>query len=82
MNTRLSNDEDISIQKHQIPLKCHRCSQLWEYGGKNKYVASCPHRRISLPIRKLKVVQTGQSLERAGQLAATASQSTGGFPNG
>jgi hypothetical protein len=43
---------------------------------KNKFVATCPHCRLSLSI-KYKVTQGNQSLKRAAQFATTVSQSTG-----
>jgi Zn finger protein HypA/HybF involved in hydrogenase expression len=36
------------------PMKCHRCSHEWNYSGKNIYVATCPHCRTTLTIRKHK----------------------------
>lgn len=42
----------IVIQQKVVPLKCHRCRHKWNYKGKNKYVATCPHCRTYVTIKK------------------------------
>lgn len=51
----------IVEQKAVTPIRCHRCKHEWNYGGKNVYVATCPHCRTQLSIRKhkVKVPQSG-----------------------
>lgn len=42
----------IIICQKAIPLKCQRCSHIWNYKGKNEYVATCPHCRTFVTIKK------------------------------
>ena len=34
------------------PLKCQRCLHKWNYSGTNLFVATCPHCRTYVNIRK------------------------------
>lgn len=76
----------IVIVEHKtvIPVLCHRCKHQWNYGGKNTYVATCPHCRTQLSIRKHsvkskddKVPQPGQDTTQA-QAAGTTALQPGG----
>ena len=40
------------ITKKVTPLKCHRCLHKWNYSGTNLFVATCPHCRTYVNIRK------------------------------
>lgn len=40
------------IEKKVTPLRCHRCLHKWNYSGNNSYVATCPHCRTYVNIRK------------------------------
>ena len=42
----------ILITQRVIPLKCQRCAYIWYYKGKNRYVATCPHCRTFVTIKK------------------------------
>jgi len=33
-------------------LKCQRCGYVWNYMGKNEYVAQCPHCMIKVAVGK------------------------------
>ena len=55
------------IEKKVTPLVCHRCLHTWNYSGNNLYVATCPHCRTYVNIRKNKtkykdVIETEQPL--------------------
>lgn len=38
-----------------VKLKCQRCGKIWNYTGKNPYVASCTYCRTSVSINKNKI---------------------------
>lgn len=40
------------IKKKVTPLKCHRCLHKWNYSGTNLFVATCPHCRTYVNIKK------------------------------
>ena len=42
----------IIIEKKVTPLKCHRCLHTWNYSGTNLFVATCPHCRTYVNIKK------------------------------
>jgi len=42
------------IEKKVTPIKCHRCLHKWNYSGTNSYVATCPHCRTYVNIKKNK----------------------------
>ena len=42
----------IILQIPAIPLKCQRCLHIWNYKGKNSYVATCPYCRTYVTIKK------------------------------
>ena len=63
----------ITEQRMITPIRCHRCTHEWNYGGKNLFVATCPHCRTQLSIRKHKVPQPGQDSRQV--------QAAGGSPN-
>lgn len=54
------------IEKKVTPLTCHRCLHKWNYSGINLYVATCPHCRTYVNVKKNrtkdKEVETGQPL--------------------
>ena len=54
------------IEKKVTPLVCHRCLHKWNYSGTNFYVATCPHCRTYVNVKKnttkFKEVETEQSL--------------------
>lgn len=50
----------ITEQRTVTRIRCHRCTHEWNYGGKNLFVATCPHCRTQLSIRKHKVPQSSQ----------------------
>ena len=50
-----TNQMSILITKSAIPLKCQRCSKVWNYTGKNEWVATCPHCRTFVRIKKQRV---------------------------
>lgn len=56
----------VTEERLVTPMKCHRCSYHWNYGGNNGYYATCPHCRTYVSIRKYrqKISQTGLTLER------------------
>ncbi len=35
-----------------IELQCHRCEYKWNYSGKNKFKATCPHCATSIAVQK------------------------------
>ena len=43
------------IEKKVTPLVCQRCLHKWNYGGTNLYVATCPHCRTYVNIKKNKI---------------------------
>jgi hypothetical protein len=40
------------IKKKVTPLKCHRCLHKWNYSGVNLFVATCPHCRTYVNVKK------------------------------
>ena len=57
----------ITIEKKVIPLVCHRCLHKWNYSGTNLFVATCPHCRTYVNIKKNRTkykerVETEQTL--------------------
>ena len=55
------------IEKKVTPLVCHRCLHKWNYSGTNLYVATCPHCRTYVNIKKNRtkckeIVETEQTL--------------------
>ena len=40
------------IEKKVTPLVCHRCLHKWNYSGTNFYVATCPHCRTYVNVKK------------------------------
>ncbi len=42
------------------PIKCHRCNHKWYYKGKNEYVATCPHCRTYVTLKKHSILLVGQ----------------------
>lgn len=42
----------IIIKKKVTPLRCHRCLHTWNYSGTNLFVATCPHCRTYVNIKK------------------------------
>jgi hypothetical protein len=40
------------IKKKVTPLKCHRCLHKWNYSGANLFVATCPHCRTYVNVKK------------------------------
>ena len=58
-------------QSGATPIKCPRCSHSWAYNGKNNYVATCPHCRTTLSIRKNKIIlQVDRKCPNSGQPVA------------
>ena len=53
------------IEKKVTPLVCHRCSHKWNYGGTNFYVATCPHCRVYVNVRKIMTKQKEVEKEQA-----------------
>lgn len=43
------------IEKKVTPLKCHRCLHKWNYSGTNFYVATCPHCRTYVNVKKNRI---------------------------
>ena len=41
------------IEKKVTPLVCHRCLHKWNYSGTNLYVATCPHCRTYVNIKRI-----------------------------
>jgi len=79
-----TNDMYVTTLSRKVePLRCHRCSHFWEYSGKNMYVATCPHCRTQLSIKKHRVLQKDPGLEASGLTAAvdtkTANAQESGF---
>ena len=54
------NNMSITIQQNVIPLKCQRCRHKWNYTGKNKYVATCPHCRTYVTLKKGSILLIGK----------------------
>ena len=55
------------IEKKVTPLVCQRCLHKWNYSGSNLYVATCPHCRTYVNVKKNRtkdkeIVETEQSL--------------------
>jgi hypothetical protein len=48
----------LTTQKNEIPIGCHRCRHIWNYTGKNEYVASCPSCKTAVMIRKHRLSST------------------------
>jgi hypothetical protein len=48
------------ITKFVYPIRCHRCSYKWDFGGKNLYLATCPHCATKVSIRKQIVLSQTQ----------------------
>lgn len=44
----------IIIKRKVTPLRCHRCLHNWNYSGTNLFVATCPHCRTYVNIKKNK----------------------------
>lgn len=42
----------VIIKKKVTPLRCHRCLHNWNYSGTNLFVATCPHCRTYVNIKK------------------------------
>ena len=53
------------IEKKVTPLVCQRCLHKWNYGGSNLYVATCPHCRTYVNVKKNRTKFKG---EREGPL--------------
>lgn len=41
-------------------IKCQRCEHEWQYKGKNNYVATCPHCRTYVTIKKHSILLINQ----------------------
>ncbi len=50
----------IRISQKVTPLKCQRCDHIWNYKGKNKFVATCPHCRTYVTLSKSQFLSTSQ----------------------
>lgn len=44
----------IIIKRKVTPLRCQRCLHTWNYSGTNLFVATCPHCRTYVNIKKNK----------------------------
>jgi hypothetical protein len=53
----------IMIEVKATLLKCQRCGYNWAYKGKNDYVATCPHCRTYVTIKKHSVPPIDQDCE-------------------
>lgn len=56
-----------TIEKKVTPLVCQRCLHQWNYSGTNLYVATCPHCRTYVNVKKNRtkfkeVIEPKQSL--------------------
>ena len=51
------------IQLKVIPLKCQRCNHQWDYKGKNEYIATCPHCRTYVTIKKHSILPIDHDCE-------------------
>ena len=49
-------------------LKCKRCKTVWDYKGKNKYYATCPH-----CLNKVRVIQSDKTLKKVQKESAVES---------
>lgn len=47
----------VKIFQMVTPLKCHRCGHYWNYKGSNRFVATCPHCRTYVTLRKSMVLE-------------------------
>lgn len=36
-----------------MKLKCNHCDYEWDYGGTQKFYATCPQCRYKVPVRKV-----------------------------
>lgn len=50
----------VLITQKVIPLRCQRCCHNWYYKGKNRYVATCPHCRTYVTIKKSQIPLIGK----------------------
>ena len=67
----------IIIIEKVTPLRCQRCDHIWNYKGKNEYVATCPHCRTFVTIKKhsiLLINQQKQSVEKTAKVKQDASK--------
>ena len=46
----------------EMRLKCQRCGHIWDYHGKNQWVAHCPHCKTSVWIAARRVDDEGNYL--------------------
>jgi hypothetical protein len=49
------------ITKIVYPVRCQRCSYKWDFGGKNLYLATCPHCGTKVSLRKQILLSQTQS---------------------
>ena len=60
--------ERIKVETYAIPMACSRCSHVWNYTGRNQYVATCPLCRTKLSIKKNnRIMQTSLENETPSQ---------------
>ena len=53
----------VIIKLNAKILKCQRCGHKWAYKGKNEYVATCPHCRTYVTIKKHSILPIHQDCE-------------------
>ena len=62
-------------------LKCQRCGHEWAYKGKNEYVATCPHCRTYVTIKKHSILPTGKDCEPKQSVESIVIRSNGDANN-
>ena len=69
------------IEQNVIPLKCQRCRHNWYYKGKNEYVATCPHCRTYVTIKKSRILLIGKEAKPKQSAESISIKSTEGAHN-
>lgn len=52
-----------TISENTVRLRCQRCGHEWDYKGKNRYFATCPHCRIYVSVKKSKILLIGKEAQ-------------------
>ena len=54
----------IELPQNETRLKCHRCDHEWTYKGSNRFVATCPHCRTYVTIKRSKLSENEKSISK------------------
>jgi hypothetical protein len=54
----------IELPQKGIKLKCHRCDHIWTYKGSNRFVATCPHCRTYVTLKRSKLSENENTITK------------------